>query len=222
MTRSNTLLALVWLAIGVCVALGCSSTTDPWRESYQPSKHPPRHGVKTAPQLRIVSMDQIQRGTEAGRKYLDDRKLAIEDATPADLTELRRLSLAELRWPIDPASVRVLGVCAFDAPASEATSVDSLVRFGSSVGADYIVTASASAGTRSGTYSRPVISTTNARASATAYDNRGNWAKARGTGQSSTTTWVPQSYEYEVHNFFALFYVNVQSESSLPAPRTDK
>lgn len=218
MTRSNALLSVVWLAIGVCAALGCSSTTDPWRAHYQPAPDAPTAVAGSHPQLRNVTMSQVDAAVAATKRYLDSKKLALEDASPADFTEMRRLSLEEFRWRIDANTVRVLGSSWFDGPLSDGTSADALYRFGSSIGADFIVYAAAPAGTRTGTYSRPVVSTTTAQASAHAYDNRGNWARARGTGQSTTTTYVPTQYSYDVYQFIAFFYKNVPS---WPAPASE-
>lgn len=214
---ARVLFMIVLTALHAALCSGCS-TSQPvasvshWQQHYVPPRigavnYPPRQAV----QVRVVEVQQFKDGGTATKRYFDDRRLAPEDMTAADATEVRRMMLESLRVHEDPTTTAVLGSSSFTTPYQVRLDDKDLVNFAKGIGADFVVVGTEFAGERQGMGMAPVLSTSSGQASASARGS-GGWASGNAWGSGSSVTWVPVPNTYQQWGTLAMFFRKLTPE----------
>jgi len=201
---------LLVLPLVVLLGGGCQ-TSNNWREFYQrPSANTKavQFTSREEVQVRVAKLQQFKEAWASMDKYLDERKLAPEDMTPADGKAQRQIELDALRVREDAQSLARLGHSVFTSSNPGRPDDPGLVSFAKSIGADIVVIATEFAGVKQGYERVPVTSYTTSNATANAWGS-GGYARGTASGDSYTTSYVPVPVTYQRWSCVAVYWRRV-------------
>lgn len=190
---------------------GDPGTDDPWARFYVPSQPLRNHRfnkIQSEPQIRHVAPEQFDEAMAKAAAYYASKKMAPEDASPADHAAVMQLMFDSFLIRDTPETVAFLGESAYRSRAEASPDDrDQLRELAKSKGATFVVVAVKHAGKDSGYRMVPLQSTvTSGSGFATASNNLGGFAQgfATGSGVSIQEQAVPT--EYDVWDHAAMYF----------------
>ncbi len=203
---------LVAIVFGLVAPLGCE-TGNAWRQFYRSTgaeKHLQIAHVED-PVIRMVEWGQLETAGNEVQRYLDENKLAREDAGVAAGYEMDRRWLESVRVRDEPGTVVMLGSATFESGIPTGPDDRSLISLASEKGADFVVVATKYAGSVQGYQTVPVYSHTNASVTANTWSQSG-WSTTTATGQAGTYSSAVVPATYRRHANTASFWRRITPE----------